>query len=80
VTSTTGVTIFDPNPITGSGLTTGKNNLGTLNAVAFFGLNQFKLSALTSVDIQVSVLYSYTTYITTTGATVNSYATSYYFY
>jgi hypothetical protein len=79
VTSTTGVTIFDPNPPIGS-ITTGKNNLGSLNPVKFFGFNQFKLSALATVDIEVTVQYSYTTYIKTTGATVNSYATSYYFF
>ncbi len=50
VTSTTGVTIFDPNPPIPS-ITTGKNNLGSLNAVAFFGFNQFELSAMVTVDI-----------------------------
>jgi hypothetical protein len=50
VTSATGYTIFDANPPIGS-ITTGKNNLGSLNPVAFFGFNQFKLSAVATVDI-----------------------------
>jgi hypothetical protein len=56
------------------------NNLGSLNAVAFYGLTTIDLVSASSLSIGVNIQYSYTTFITANGATVNNIGTSYFFY
>jgi hypothetical protein len=56
------------------------NNLGSLNVVAFYGLTTIDLVSTTSLSTQIDIQYSYTTFVTTYGSTVNNIGASYYFY
>jgi hypothetical protein len=72
VTPASGFSLFNP--------VNNLNNLGSLNAVAFYGLTIIDLVSTSSLNIEVNIQYSYTTFITTYGSTVNIIGTSYYFY
>jgi hypothetical protein len=56
------------------------NNLGSLNAVAFYGLTNIDLVSTSSLSVEVDIQYSYTTFISTIGSTINNIGVSYYFY
>jgi len=72
VTPASGFNLFDP--------ASNLNNLGSLNAVAFYGLTYIDLVSTSSLSVEVDIQYSYTTFISTIGSTINNIGVSYYFY